>query len=231
MLLDVEYVILGLPGVLAPAWAWWSSSAALARAARSASSTGLTGAEAARAVMEAGGMVPAPIEVAAGPLADYYEPGGGILRLSEPVHSGRSLAAIGVATHEAGHAVQAAERSPWRLVRRAAVPLADLSSILAWQLLLAGTLLGIFRLTLWGLALVWLALAVQLVNLGAEYDASRRASRLLEKAGLLDRGPEAELARVHRAAAWAHVAAVFAGFPALVGRFLASAARVLRARA
>ncbi len=230
MLLDVEYVLLGLPGLLVPAWAWWSTSAIRIRAARMTPRSSLSGGEVARLVMRTGGCGEVPIDVAAGPLADHYVSGERRLRLSEGVYHGRSPAAIGIASHEAGHALQAASGSPWRLVRRFVVPLADPSSILAWMLLLAGISLGLFRLTLWGLAAFSLGLVVQLFNLGAEYDATRRANEALRGGDAVEPGAEAELARVQSAAAWIHVAAVAGGFPAMIGRLLASSTRVLQGK-
>jgi Zn-dependent membrane protease YugP len=227
MLLDVDYLLMGLPGILVSAWAWWKSSTVHARASRVPSSSGLTGAEAVLRVLAASGTAPVPIEVAAGPLADHYESGRGLLRLSEPVYFGRSLAAVGIASHEAGHAIQAAARSPWSPLRRVLVPVADLGSILSWLLFLAGISLGIFRLTVWGLAVFSLVVVVQIINLGAEADASRRAKKALREVVAVSPEEEALLTNVLSASAWTHVAAVLRGFPAFLAHGIASGVRVL----
>jgi Zn-dependent membrane protease YugP len=216
MLLDVDYILLGLPGVLTSLWAWRRSRSIRERAARQASASGLSGGEAALSVMRAGGIDPVPIDVAAGPLANHYVASRRRLRLSEEVVHGRSLAALGMASQQAGHVLQAAARSPWSLISRVLVPAADLGSILAWLLLLAGLSLGLFRLTVWGLAVFSLAVVTQLMLWPAEADAGRRAIRALRDQSLFGREEEAILSELRQATAWARVAAVLTGFPAFL---------------
>lgn len=218
MLLDVDYILLGLPGVLISCWAWRKTWTARRRTGHGAPSMDLTGEQAARRVLRAGGIEDIPIEVAAGALANHYEAGRRRLRLSGDVHDGRAPFAIATAAHEAGHALQEASRSPWTPVRRPLVPTAELGSILAWVLLLAGVLLGTFRLTIWGLAAFSLTVFVQLLNLGAERDASRRAMAALGEGKALSPGQRDATARALGAAEWAHVASVLTGFPALLVR-------------
>ena len=103
--------------------------------------------------MQAGGAGPVAIEPAAGQLCQPLRSRRKVLRLSPGVYAGRSLAALGIAAHEAGHAIQHASRFPGLIVRSAIVPLANLGSIAFWLLILAGLFLGMFRLIIWGLAL------------------------------------------------------------------------------
>jgi Zn-dependent membrane protease YugP len=225
MLLDVDYILLGLPGLLTSVFAWRKVSSVRGRASRAPASAGLTGAEAALRVMKVAGIEEVPIEPAAGPLANHYDASRCRLRLSEEVYFGRSLAALGIAAHEAGHVLQAESQSPWALVTRVLVPTADLGSILSWLLLLAGITLGLFRLTVWGLAIFSLSVLLQLLNLGAELDATRRARKSLEQSGVLCAAEESMLSQLQVAWIWTHVAAVLTGFPAFVTSLLGSIRR------
>jgi len=129
-------------------------------------------------------------------------------RLSQSVCAGRSLAALGVAAHEAGHAIQQASRYPGLIVRDAIVPIANLGSIAFWLLILAGLFLGMFRLIIWGLALFSLTVVLQLINVPIEIDASRRARQTLLATGLVTQEVGAVVGRVMNAAAWTYVAAI-----------------------
>ena len=152
MLLDVDYFLLGMPGIALSLWAQWRMVSVCSAASRQPASSGLTGAEAALRLMQASGVGPVEITPAAGQLSNHYDPSRKVLRLSQSVYAGRSLAALGVAAHEAGHAIQHASKHPGLIVRSAIVPLANLGSIAFWLLILAGLFLGMFRLIIWGLA-------------------------------------------------------------------------------
>ncbi len=211
MLLDVDYILLGLPGIALSLWALWRSVSAGREGARRASSSGFTGAKTAGEVMRAGGMEPVEVVIASGPLANHYDRSRRVLQLSRSVFEGRSPAAIGVAAHEAGHSFQHAAHFPGLMVRVAIVPLATLGSITAWFLIFAGLLLGIFRFTVWGLAVFSITVLLQLMNLPIELDATRRARQALHTAGVRDDGEDAVLLRVMNAAAWSPLATVFTG--------------------
>jgi Zn-dependent membrane protease YugP len=212
MLLDIDYYFIGLPALALPLWALRRIVATRAVARVKPSSSGLTGAEAALRVMQAGGARPVEIEPATGRLADHYDPSRKILRLSERVCSGRSLADIGVAAHEAGHALQQNSRFPLLLVRNVIVPLASLGSITVWMLAGAWLVLGIFRLFIWDVYLLWILMLLQLINLPVELDASRRARRVLREAGVVAPEEEQAVGAVLDATAWTHVAGVLTGF-------------------
>jgi uncharacterized protein len=208
MLLDIDYILLGMPGIALSLWAQWRIFSAYSAASRMHASSGLTGAEVAQRLMQAGGVGPVEITPAAGQLSDHYDSSRKVLRLSKGVHAGRSLASLGVAAHEAGHAIQHASRYPWLAVRSVIVPVANLGSIAFWLLIFSGLFLGMFRLIVWGLALFSLSVILQLINLPIEFDASRRAREKLLAAGMLAPEEEAVVARVMNAAAWTYVAAI-----------------------
>ncbi len=123
------------------------------------------------------------IEPVAGQLTDHYDPGHKVLRLSEGVYAGRSVAALGIAAHEAGHAIQDASHYPGLIVRNAIVPVAGLGSTVFWILILAGMFLGMFRLIIAGIILFSATVVFQLINLPVEFDASRRARQMLLSTG------------------------------------------------
>src|SRR5271166_3962168 len=208
MLLDIDYILLGMPGIALSLWAQWRIVSACSAASRLPALSGLTGSEAAQRLMQASGVGPVEITPAAGQLSNHYDPSRKVLRLSRSVYAGRSLAALGIAAHEAGHAIQHASRYPGLILRGAIVPMANLVSIAFWILILAGLLLGMFRLIIWGLALFSLTVVLQLINLPIEFDASRRARQTLLATGLVTQEEGAVVGRVMNAAAWTYVAAI-----------------------
>jgi Zn-dependent membrane protease YugP len=207
MLLNIDYLLFALPGIALSLWAQSRISSAYAAGSRIPASSGLTGAEAAARVMQAGGVGPVAIEPVAGQLTDHYDPGHKVLRLSEGVYAGRSVAALGIAAHEAGHAIQDASHFPGLIVRNAIVPIAGLGSTVFWILILAGMFLGMFRLILAGIILFSATVVFQLINLPVEFDASRRARQMLLSTGLVAPEEDEVVGRVLTAAAWTYVAA------------------------
>jgi Zn-dependent membrane protease YugP len=208
MLLDSDYVLMGLPPFALAAWAQWRLVSVCRKAGRVLSASGLTGAEAARRVLRAGGMDSVEIETAAGQLADYYHAAGQVLRLSSGVASERSLAALGIAAHEAGHALQEGARFPGLWLRRAIVPLAHLCSTTFWMLVLAGLFLGVFRLIIASVFVLWFSVVFQLLNVPVELDASRRARSGLTAPRITSAEEDQVVHHVMSAVAWTHVAGV-----------------------
>lgn len=208
VLLDIDYILLGIPGIAVSLWAQWRILSTCSAAARIPASSRLTGAETALRLMQAAGAGPVAITPAVGQLCNHYDSSRKILRLSRSVYAGRSLTALGVASHETGHAIQQAAGYPGRIVRDAIVPLANLGSIAFWFLILAGLLLGMFRLIIWGLALFSLIVVIELLNLPVEFDASRRARHNLLASGLVTQEEDAVIGRVMNAAAWTYVGAI-----------------------
>lgn len=175
-------------------------------------SSGLTGAQVAARVLTANGLPELRIQPVGGSLTDNYDPRSKVLNLSEGVYSESSVAAAGVAAHEAGHAVQDAKGYVWGAVRSSLVPAARFGSGAAWWFIILG--LVFFRATQFGYALVWLGVVVfaaavlfQVVTLPVEFDASRRAMATLESTGTLDSVQLAGARQVLTAAALTYVAA------------------------
>ncbi|MHB1560315.1 MAG: zinc metallopeptidase [Isosphaeraceae bacterium] len=214
----LDYVMLLIPALAMTIWAQVRIVRALREGSRVEAGSGLRGAEVARDLLIASGVEGVSVEPAVGELANHYETRDRVLRLSPAVHDGRTLAAAAIAAHQAGHALQDDAGHPGRLVRNAVVPLAELGSQVVWMLMIAGLLLGMFRLVVLAITGFSLLVVLQLLNLPVELDASRRGRRLLVSTGLIGPDEEPAVARVLNASAWTHVAACLTGLPALLLR-------------
>jgi Zn-dependent membrane protease YugP len=203
---DYMYFLFLAPGILLALWAQWRVKSAYAEASRIPSTSGYSGAQAADAVMQQAGVEGVQIEPVQGFLSDHYVPGEKVLRLSPDVFAGRSLAALGIAAHESGHAIQDARRYPLLLARNFLVPLASIGSSISWILILIGFLLASMNLILVGIVAFSLVVVFQLVNLPVEFDASRRARIALLDGGLITREEDVTVAKVLNAAALTYVA-------------------------
>jgi Zn-dependent membrane protease YugP len=207
----IDYCLLSLPSVLLTGWAQAEIMRAYTAGSRLPAASGLTGAQTAEAVLRAGGATRVGIEPAAGELSDHYDASHKVLRLSRGVCEGRSLAALGVAAHEAGHAIQDASGDRRLVARNVLVPWTALGSQVYWILIAAGVWLGMERLILLGIILFSLMLVFQLLNLPVELDASRRGREVLVSAGLVNAEEVPLVARVMNATAWTSVAATLTG--------------------
>ena len=169
---------------------------------------GLTGAEAARRILYYAGLSNIRVEHVSGNLTDHYDPKGKVLRLSDSTYGSTSVAAIGVAAHECGHAIQDAERyMPLRL-RAALVPAANLGSRLGVPIIILGVILGSnYLLVQIGIWVFSLAVLFQLVTLPVEFNASGRAMNILESRGILGQEELGMSRKVLSAAALTYVAA------------------------
>ncbi len=212
----LDYLLFLLPGIALSMWAQARIMWAYAEGSRIPAGSGLTGAETAQIVMRAGGVTGVGIEPVAGELSDHYDPRNKVLRLSPDVYAGRSLAAMGVAAHEAGHAIQDASGYPGLVARNVIVPLATLGSQVFWLLIAAGLMLGMFRLIILAITLFSMVVVFQLLNLPVEFDASRRGREILLSAGLVSVEEERVVGRVLNAAAWTYVAAALTGMLTLL---------------
>jgi uncharacterized protein len=183
---------------------------------------GITGAQAAAAVVRASGLRDVEIRPVAGNLSDHYDPRNRTLNLSADVGQASTVAALGVAAHEAGHAIQDARGYVPMRVRQTVVPVASIGSSLAFPLIFLGFILGSFGLVNVGLALFPAIVLFQLVTLPVEFDASRRALVALREGGLLATDELAGAKQVLSAAAWTYVAAFVAAAAQLLYFFLAS---------
>jgi Zn-dependent membrane protease YugP len=202
---DPVLMMVTAPAVLLAMWAQWRVHSSFTAASREPAP--LTGAAAARHILDSAGATDVSIEPTHGTLSDHYDPRAKVLRLSEAVYGARSLAAVGIAAHEAGHALQDAQRYPLMSLRNAAVGVANFGSGLGVMMFILGLAMALKPVALLGLLLFGGTVFFQLVNLPVEIDASNRA-----KAALVDLGivPPAEMPAVNKvlnAAAWTYVAA------------------------
>jgi Zn-dependent membrane protease YugP len=204
---DPFYLLFLAPGLLLAMWAQARVSWAYGQMSQVPARSGLTGAQAAAEIMRAEGVDGVAIEPVAGQLTDHYDPFHKVLRLSERVYAGRSIAALGIAAHEAGHAIQDATRYAPLVVRNIMVPAAGFGSSAAWIVMIAGLVLHMMNLILLGIVLFSTTVVFQLVNLPVEFDASRRARHALAMTGLLSAEEDRMVGQVLNAAAWTYVAA------------------------
>ena len=205
MYFDSTYLIL-LPAILFALWA--QSRVKSTYAKYSKEFAGLTGEEAARMVLEMNGVTGVTIEPVAGELTDHFDPKSNTIRLSKGVYDVTSVAAVGVAAHEAGHAVQyAVGYSPIK-IRTAIIPVTQIGSYLSWPLLLIGLLMGSETLAMAGVLLFCAVVAFQLVTLPVEFNASNRALEALGASGYLKEEQLNGAGKVLRAAAMTYVAAL-----------------------
>jgi hypothetical protein len=207
MFFDPYYFLFLLPGILLAAWAQWRVHRAFGRASEIHARSGLSGAQAAAQLLDTHGLENVGVEYSHGFLSDHYDPRAKVLRLSPDVYRGRSLAALGIASHEAGHAFQDAQRYPLLVVRNALVPLAHFGSNASWFIIMIGFVLKLAGLVYIGIGLFSLMVVFQLVNLPVEFDASRRAREHLIDSGIISPDEEPKVAKVLNAAALTYVAA------------------------
>lgn len=205
MPLDLTYLIL-IPAILFSLWAQARVKTTYARYSKAFA--GLTGQEAARMVLEMNGVTGVTIEQVAGELTDHFDPRTNVIRLSWGVYDVTSVAAVGVAAHEAGHAVQyAVGYGPIKL-RAAIIPVTQIGSYLSWPLLLIGLLMGNETLAFAGVLLFAGVVLFQLVTLPVEFNASNRALEALDASGYLQEEQLDGAGKVLRAAAMTYVAAL-----------------------
>lgn len=212
MFFDWTYVVLVLPCVILSLWASASVNSTFKKYSNQLNRRGLTGADAAQRVLRANGVTDVRIEQVGGNLTDHFDPRANVIRLSDSVYSSTSTAAIGVACHEAGHAVQyAVGYAPIKL-RAAIIPITNIGSRLAMPLILIGLLLTAFESLSYsfvylGIACFGLSLVFQLVTLPVEFNASRRALRSIADGELLTREEQQGAKKTLTAAAMTYVAA------------------------
>jgi Zn-dependent membrane protease YugP len=204
MWFDVQYFLWVAPALLLAVWAQLRVKSAYAQAGRVPAR--LSGAAAARHILDAAGLHDVGIEQIGGHLSDHYDPRQKVLRLSTEVYRDTSAAAVGIAAHEAGHALQDAHRYAPLVVRNAAVPVASLGGNASMWILMAGILMQMQPLVLLGIAAFGCVVAFQLINLPVEFDASHRAKRLLAEYGIVGDQEMVYVNKVLNAAAWTYVA-------------------------
>lgn len=216
---DIYYILLVLPAMLFSLWASARVNSTFKRYSQMRNSRGMTGADAARAVLAANGVTGVRIERVSGNLTDHYDPKSNVIRLSDSVYDAATPAAVGVAAHEAGHAVQyATDYAPIK-IRAAIVNVTNIGSKLSIPLIVIGLLLMSIRslaaysdffyyVALFGVLCFGLCVVFQLVTLPTEYNASRRAKQTIESCNMLTLEEQNGVKKVLSAAALTYVAAL-----------------------
>ena len=170
---------------------------------------GITSNQVAEHILHAAGIYDVRIERVRGNLTDHYSPNEKVLRLSDSVYGQTSVAAIGVAAHECGHAIQHQENYAPLKLRSASVPLANIGSWVSWPVILIGLVLGSTPIAQVGILLFTFVVAFQLITLPVEFDASSRALKILEQDRILEGEEHRGATKVLKAAALTYVAALF----------------------
>jgi Zn-dependent membrane protease YugP len=220
MIFDPLYFLIVGPFLLLAAWASWRVRSTFTRFSSVGVRSGMTGAEAAAAVARAGG-AEVSIERHQGFLSDHYDPRSKTLRLSPEVHDGRSISAIAVAAHEAGHSIQDVKGYAWLGMRSKMVPISSFGSTAWIWVFLGGMIFNAPMLVNLGIVLFAVVVVFQLVTLPVEFDASNRAKLVLAQSGIVVNEQEKEgVAKVLNAAAMTYVAAALSSIATLVYLFL-----------
>ncbi|ABG82560.1 zinc metallopeptidase [Clostridium perfringens] len=204
--IDPTYLIL-IPAILISAWAQFKVSSTFNKYSTVRSINGYTGAQVARILLNDAGLQEVEIQQVPGRLSDHYDPRAKVLRLSSDVYGSTSVASIGVAAHEVGHAIQDKESYSALVFRNAIVPVVNFSSSLSWILFFIGILLSYSTLVTIGIILFSVVVLFQLVTLPVEFNASSRALKLLEARGILYDKEVDGARKVLSAAALTYVAA------------------------
>ena len=211
MYFDYTYVIFVLPAVILSLWASWNVKRTFRKYSEQMNSRGITGAQAARQVLDANHLQNVPIQRVGVALSDHFDPRSNAIFLSDSVYGSTSTAAVGVACHEVGHAIQHAENYLPIQIRQAILPAAGFGEKLSIPLLIAGLFLSSYSqkllyLAYAGILLYGLCVLFQVVTLPTEFDASKRALVSIERMGLLEGEELIGAKKVLRAAALTYVA-------------------------
>lgn len=206
MILDPLYMMMVLPGLALALLATFVTKSTFAKYARVAASSGLSGAEAARHLLDSQRLRDVPIEMTQGYLTDHYDPRTRTLHLSPQVYQSQSLSAIGVACHEAGHALQHARHYAPLALRSGLVPAAQFGSNLALPIFFVGLLFHLPFLVKAGVLIFGLTVLFTLITLPVEWNASARAKRLMVESGIVTPGEQPAAAAVLNAAFLTYIA-------------------------
>jgi len=209
MYFDPIYFVLMVPGIVVTLWAQNKVKGTYRRYSQVPSTMGMTGAQVAQTILNKMGVQGVKIEPVAGELTDHYDPGAKAVRLSQGIYNSTSLAAAAVAAHECGHVLQDVDNYKFMNLRASLVPAVNLGSRLGPMLIFAGLIFQLFGLAWIGVFFFAAVLLFHVVTLPVEFDASRRALRLIDEYGILQ-GEENKGARaVLQAAAFTYVATAF----------------------
>ena len=221
---DELYLFLVLPTIIFSLWAQYKVSSSFKKYSKQRSARGLTGADAAQTVLNDARVSGVRIERVSGRLSDHFDPRANVIRLSDSVYDSPSVAAVGVAAHEAGHAIQYANAYFPMKIRSAIIPVTNIGSKLAIPLVLIGLFFDMTGLINIGILLFGVVVLFQLITLPVEFNASRRAITILESSGLLVKEEIPASKKVLTAAALTYVAALAVSLAQLI-RLMAIAGR------
>jgi len=210
------YLLFALPGLLLALWATFKVKTTFAQYSEVGASSGMTGADAARRLLDQSNIHDVQIEQTDGFLGDHYDPTSKTLRLSADVYDSSSLSAIGVACHEAGHAIQHAQAYGPLALRSGLVPMTQISSYLSYFVIIAGFLMRSPGLILIGSIVFSVTVLFALITLPVEWDASARAKKLMVTAGIVNQQEAGDAAKVLNAAFMTYVASAVTALLTLV---------------
>lgn len=218
--LDEYYIILVVPAIIISLIAQWKVKSSYSRFSKVGNIRGITGANAARRVLEYYGIYDVRIEKISGNLSDHYDPKAKAIRLSAGVYDGFSIASVGIACHEAGHAAQHAEEYAPIKVRNAIIPVTKIGSTGGILLAVLGYALGFEPLVSFGLLLYFFIVVFQLVTLPVEFNASSRALKVINETNMLTADELPQAKKMLSAAAMTYVAALIVSVAQFLRLFL-----------
>lgn len=221
MFYDSTFIIL-IPALIISFWAQMKIKSAFSKYSKVVSTKGYTGAQVARILLDSSGLYNVPVELVGGKLSDHYDPSNRTMRLSNEVFYGNSVAAIGVAAHETGHAIQHKENYAPLNIRNSIVPLVNFGSNLSWVLFILGMVLKFSGLINLGILLFTFVVVFQLITLPVEFNASKRALNILKEKEVLYNDELDKAKTVLNAAAMTYVAAALMAVSQLLRLILIS---------
>lgn len=205
--IDPLYWMMMLPVLLLSAFASFRVKSAFNKYSKIGNRSGLTGADAAEAILRRNGLSHVDVREARGFLSDHYDPSRKVVKLSPNVYNSNSVAAVGIAAHETGHAIQHANAYGPLTLRNTMVPIASFGSNFAWIIIIAGFFLNMLGMVKIGIVLFSAVVVFQLITLPVEFNASARAKRMLQEYGLVSQSDVRGVNAVLNAAAMTYVAA------------------------
>lgn len=224
MFYDPTFIIL-IPALLLALWAQIMVQSNFSRYSQVRSRIGMTGAELARFILDSAGLYDVKIESIPGSLTDHYDPRAKVVRLSQATYGSDSIAALGVVAHEIGHAIQHANNYAPIVIRNAIAPIASFSSNLAWIFFIIGLVTGAIGLAQFGILLFLAVVLFSIITLPVEFDASRRAMKILERNLMMPKDELKGVRAVLSAAAMTYVAATLMAILQLVRMILITRSR------
>ncbi len=216
MIFDSTYFLFIIPPMIFLLYAQWRVKSTFTKYSKVPNQRGMSGAEVARALLDANGLRDIPVEMINGDLTDHYDPRSRTMRLSKAVFMSRSVAAVGIAAHETGHAIQQQHGYAPLQIRSALAPVASIGSNIGWVMIVGGILISITQLAWLGIAFFAAGTLFALITLPVEFNASHRAMALMTTMGIVDRTEAQQNREVLNAAALTYVAGFVAALMQLL---------------